>query len=64
MSSACAPVSPLGNDVQLKNTRTVKISRYRFGVGYSGPRGIQLYGILYEYGEDVASNVARERRRR
>jgi hypothetical protein len=27
---------PLANDVQLKNTRTVRISRYRFGVGYTG----------------------------
>ena len=54
----------MANDVQVKNTRTVKITRYPFGVVYSGPRGIHLYGILYVYGKDVASNVARERRRR
>jgi hypothetical protein len=57
-------VSLLANDVVVKNTWTVKITRYPFGVVYSGPRGIQVYGILYAYGEDVASNVARERRRR
>jgi hypothetical protein len=60
----CSGVPPLANDVGVKNTLTVKITRYPFGLVYSGARGCSCTVFCTYTVCDVASNVARKRRRR